>query len=94
MRGRRRGSLIIGVSILLIPGERQGIPNGGNLFGQANRLCSCKAALCLHDCRQPLFGREGGGGCAVGAMCRSNEDSRALQAEVLVIAIDRPSRRE
>ncbi len=77
MRGRRRGSLIIGVSILLIPEERQGIPNGANLFGQANRLRSCKAAVCLHDCRQPLVWERGGGGCAAGK-CAGPMRSRVL----------------
>ncbi len=81
MRGRRRGSLIIGVSILLILEERQGIPNGANLFGQANRLRSCKAAVCLHDCRQPLVLGERGRWLRRREMCRSNEESRALQAE-------------
>ena len=51
MRGRRRVSLIIGVSILHIPEERQGLPKGENRMSQANGLRSCKAGVCLHDCR-------------------------------------------
>lgn len=66
MRSRRRGSLIIGVSILLVAEERQGLPKGGSRIRQANRLRSCKAAVCFHDCRQPLSEERArrGGGCA------------------------------
>lgn len=77
MCGRRRGSLIIGVSIfLLVPKERQGLPKGENRISQANRLRSCKAGVCLHDCRQPL--PEGEKVVAPGR-CRSNDEARASQ---------------
>ena len=58
-------------------------------MSQANGLRSCKAGVCLHDCRQPLSG-EGGFGEKVVApgACRSNDGSRALtsgNAEVVAI---------
>lgn len=94
MRGRGRGSLVIGVSILLIPGERQGLSRGGDGLRQANRLRSCKAEVCLHDCRQALLG-EGGelGKCA--GKCAGPMRSRVLEkAQLTVIATNWPYRGE
>ena len=49
---------------------------------QAGRLRSCKAAVCLYDCRQPYQG------------CRSNDESRAPKAQCTLIASDRAARED
>ena len=94
MRGRRRGSLIIGVSIFLfVPMERQGLPKGENRMSQANRLRSCKAGVYLHKfmtagspCRRRRLGEKV---VVAPGSCRSNDESRASQVVNNEGAIDR-----